>query len=472
MIPYTEESYQLLHDGAIAFAEMEANGIAVDTVYLDDTIERQTKRVNRLQRRLRNSETAKVWRKEFRQKTNYNSTQQLGRVLFDVMGHDCPATTPSGQYSTDEKTLASVDDPFIEAYLQIKKMQKILNTYLKGIRREVVDGFLHPFYNLHLARTFRSSCDSPNFQNIPVRDPLIAKLVRRAFIPRPGRRIVELDYSGIEVCIGTCYHADPTMLEYLHDKSKDMHRDMATQCYRLPRSEMQATDAADAKRIKKIRYCGKNGFVFPEFYGDWYADCAKAMWNNIDAMGLHLRDGTSLKQHLYSKGITSLGSLDSQFDPVKGTFAHHMKKVEHDFWNRRFPVYNQWRKDIVRQYKECGWLQMLTGFVCQGPMTKNQIINAGTQGTAFHCLLWSLIRLQKKMKKARMRSLVIGQIHDSGLSDVPNEELQDYLGMAHETLVDDLLREFGWINVPIEIEAEATPVNGSWYLKEEIPING
>ncbi|NIS13857.1 MAG: hypothetical protein GWN12_18860, partial [Thermoplasmata archaeon] len=87
-------------------------------------------------------------------------------------------------------------------------------------------------------RTFRSSSDSFNFQNIPIRDLELARLIRQAIIARSGHRLVEIDYSGVEVHVAACYHQDPTMLEYLEDKSKDLHRDMAMEIFKLPLEEL------------------------------------------------------------------------------------------------------------------------------------------------------------------------------------------------------------------------------------------
>ena len=234
--------------------------------------------------------------------------------------------------------------------------------------------------------------------------------------------------------------------------------------------ELTGRDKEDRKRAKNIRYCGKNCFVFPQFYGDWYIDCARELWNNISTLKLHTRDGQSLRDHLRSKGITELGDLDPRESPRQGTFERHIQKVERKFWNNRFPVYDQWRKDWVADYQDKGWMIGKTGFIYQGMSKRNEIINYPVQGAAFHLLLWSLIRIQKELKKQKMKSLIVGQIHDSLLTDVPDEELDDFLALADNIMVDEMLKAHKWVNVPIEIEAEVTPVDGSWYEKEEMKI--
>jgi len=468
MIPYSRDAYKLMHEGSIALAQMETNGICVDTDYLSKAIRRTTRKIKRLQEALSQSEVAKAWKRTFGPKTNLNSTDQLGRVLFEVMKFDCTSRTASLKYSTDEKSLAQVNHPFVQDYLKVRKLQKSLGTYLLGIQREVVDGKVHPNFSLHLVRTFRSSSDNPNFQNMPIRNPDIGKLIRQAFKSRPGHRLVESDYSGIEVSIAACYHQDPTMHTYLRDKTKDMHRDMAMECYKLPPEEVKAlpNDKDDAKRIKTIRYCGKNMFVFPQFYGDWYIECARNLWEAIQTMGLHLRDGTSLEDHLKAQGIRRLGALDFKEKPVAGTFEAHIQAVEKRFWEKRFPVYARWKRKWVEEYREKAWMLTKTGFICQGWLKKNEIINYPVQGSAFHCLLWALTQIQLELNRRKMKTLLVGQIHDSLLADVPEEEMDEYMDLSHQIMVPGLMKHWKWINVPLETEAEATPVGGSWFQKE------
>ncbi len=391
-------------------------------------------------------------------------------MLFGEMGFECTERTATGRYKTDEESLSRINHPFVKDYLKVKKFEKTLTTYLLGIRREVVNGFIHPFFNLHLVRTYRSSSDSPNFQNIPVRDPAIGQLIRQAFIPRPGRRLVELDYGGIEVCVAACYHQDPTMLAYLEDDTKDMHRDMAMECFKLPLKELtpaDKTDTAEVKRAKDIRYCGKNMFVFPSFYGSFFLDCARNLWNAITSMNLHTRDGRSLLIHLREQGIREVGDLNPTEKPRKGTFERHLQKVEQDFWEKRFPIYDRWKKNWVKAYRRDGYMLTKTGFICQGYLKRNEIFNYPVQGSAFHCLLRSLIHLQRRLDESKMKSLIVGQIHDSVVSDVPDEELNEFLALSQEVMVDDLKDAWDWIVTPINIEAEVTPVNGNWYEKKE-----
>ena len=167
----TKEAVQLLQDGAIALAQVEANGIRIDTEYLEKTIRRTKRKIQHLENSIATSEVMEKWKKRFREKFKLGSNEQLGTVMYEIMGFECTSFTATGRYKTDEKTLGTIDHPFVQVYMRIKKLNKNLSTYLLGIQKEVVDGFIHPVFNLHLVQTYRSSSNSPNFQNIPVRNP-------------------------------------------------------------------------------------------------------------------------------------------------------------------------------------------------------------------------------------------------------------------------------------------------------------
>ena len=100
--PYTRESYKLLHNGAIAFAEIERAGIRIDTAYLDKTIDRTWRRVKRMRRKLAKTEVMKTWKKKYGARTNLNSGTQLGDVLFDVVKQSALVRAISEKYSGND----------------------------------------------------------------------------------------------------------------------------------------------------------------------------------------------------------------------------------------------------------------------------------------------------------------------------------------------------------------------------------
>ena len=159
--------------------------------------------------------------------------------------------------------------------------------------------------------------------------------------------------------------------------------------------------------------------------------------------------------------------------PRVGTFEHHMKAVESDFWNNRFGEYGEWKKDWYNKYQKKGYFDTLTGFRIRGIMGKNDVINYPVQGAAFHCLLWSLTELQlRQLKKHKMQTKIVGQIHDSIVADVPIEEVADYIALARDVMCERVRKWAPWLIVPLDIEAEVTPEGGTWADKKEVGFDG
>ena len=460
--PHNISGYKLLHEGAIALSQVEANGIRIDTAYLQRAIDYSSRKIQKMNDEQKKDKIYKTWKKTFGAKTNMGSREQLGKILFTIMDYPCSTYTKTGRPKTDGAALNTVDLDFVKNFLELESLKKVRSTYLTGILRQTVDGVLHPFFNLNLVRTYRGSSDSPNFTNIPVRDPKMKKLVRRAFIARKNHRITEVDYGGVEIASTACYHKDPRMISYIKNDKLDLHRDMAAQCYMLPKKAVS----------KDARYCGKNMFIFPEFYGDYYIMCAQHLWEAIGKMNLKRVGGEELDlySHLKSKGIYKLGACNPEKRPRKGTFEKRIKEVEDEFWNERFPIYRDWKEKWYKAYLKKGYFDTLTGFRIEGFLKRNAVINYPAQATAFHFLLWSLIGIQKLLKKYKMKSLIVGQIHDSIVGDTHKKELRNYLEICQQVMTIDIRKYWKWINIPLKVEAEVAPVGGSWYEKQEVKI--
>jgi DNA polymerase-1 len=452
------EAYDLIHRGTIGLSRVEHVGIRVDERQLQANINKTLKDMTDLELKMKADPLWRTWRKRFGDSTNLGSREQLGKLLFEDLGYETDKKTEIGRFKVDESVLQEVNHPFVNDYIWWQKLQKCESTFLRGIQREVCNGYLHPFFSLNIARTYRSSSDSPNFQNFPIRDKILGALIRSVFIPRKGRSFLEIDFKGVEVRVSACYNKDPVLIEYILDESKDMHRDMAAQCYKLAAEQVS----------KEIRYCGKNMFVFPQFYGDWYKECAKQMWEAVLKMHLVTTDGIPLGEWLEKKGIKERGACDPKQQPVKGTFEYHMKGVQDDFWGRRFQVYGKWKDTWFNQYTKKGYFKTYTGFVCSGVMARNDVINYPVQGAAFHLLLWSLIELQDWLIKNKMKSMIVGQIHDSLLLDVHPDELEVVYFKAREIMTESIKEFAPWLIVPLEIEVDASETN--WHEKHSFAV--
>jgi len=456
-----EDALALFHRGGRALARVEANGVKIDTKYLNRTRKDTAKEVeDRSKKLLDHKDVIKPWKRRFGHKFNIGSGDQIGMVFFKDLGFPDGGKTATGKFKTDEKTLRKIQHPFIEDYFEIKDLQSDLRTFLNGIAEELTpDGFIHPNQNLNLARTYRSSNDSPNFQALPVRKPKRARRIRQCIVSRfKNGRIVDRDFKAAEVFVALCYHKDPTMYKYLKE-GRDLHLDMAAQIYKCPADLVS----------KKARYCAKNMFVFPQFYGDYYIHCATNLWEAIDAHKLSVNAGEDIpmREWLRQWHIKKLGKCDPEQSPRAGTFEYHLKRIEDHFWNKRFPVYTAWKRRWYEAYKDTGIIPFFTGFVVDSIHSRNDVINYPVQGAAFHCLLWCLIETVKALRKYKMKSVVMAQIHDSMIGDCPDDEVQDYLDITEEIVTVKLTKAFDWLILPIGTEVEVTPAGASWADKSE-----
>ena len=445
--PSNAQALKLMMEGSKALADVEQHGMRIDVDYLDSAIAKATTKIRELEGAIKEDEVWQTWRKVYGSKANLGSNAQLAQVIFGELGVECKVRTKTGRPKTDAEALEGVDFPFVRKLVNLEKLKKARSTYLVGLRSEVVDGFVHPFFHLHLATTFRSSSSNPNLQNQPIRDKRQAKLIRQAFVPRSADHVlVEIDYSALEFKGAANFWLDPGMVAYASDPSLDIHRDMGAECYRL------ATDQVS----KNVRSYAKNQFVFPTLYGSYYKNTGIGLWASIAKAGLTTADGVPLQQHLEQKSIFT-----------EEDFIAHIRGVEQRF-NERFPAWSEKKEKWWQQYLENGWFPLSTGFVCAGVFSYNNLMNTPIQGPSFHCLLWSLIELNKWLKQCKMRSRIICQIHDSILADVHRSELADYLVVAKRIMTEDIRKHWDWIVTPLWVEAEVAESN--WFEKKVVAI--
>lgn len=486
MKPATPAAYQLLHQGSLALAEVERAGIRIDVGYLEATTKRVAADVEDLKKKLRSGKVYAAWRKRWGLKANLGSREQLAEVLFGTLGHPYPGgdgnRTATGRWKCDEPVLKLVDEPFVADYLHFQSLQDTKTKYLDGLAQQVVGGRFHASYNLHLAATYRSSSGADkssnsmgkdyNFQNLPIRDPEKAALIRPCFIPSKGCALPEMDYGGIEVKVACCATGDPRLIEDFTTPGKDPHRDTAAELFLLPVEFL--TEHKDwAKR--SVRDWAKNQFVFPEFYGSVYFQCAPPLWERLCNPKVKIPGAEiSVRKHLRKHGIKELGACVPGQEPRPGTFEHHVRKVERGFWDERFVVYRDWKQKTYEKYLANGFLRTMTGFVCQwgkgGIMVRNDTANYPIQGPAFHCLLLAIIEVIRRLRKYKMKSRVVGQIHDSKLGDVPEAELQNYLEIGYDVMTRWVPKQWSWITVPLEVEADVA--FDHWHSKKTWECKG
>lgn len=445
------DAYNLFHEGTLALEEAESNGFLIDSTYYKKHAKKYKQEAEQILEEIKEDDFFEPWYNHYKDKMNVNSTDQLSWFLYGCLKLKPIKESDAGNNSVDKDVLSKLAIDELKPLIRLRKIEKIRNTYIKSFLREQWDNRIHADYNLHIPATYRSSCSSPNLQNIPIRDPEIGTVIRGGIRPRPGHQIIEVDYGAIEVAISAVYHKDPNMILYIKDPTTDMHKDTAIDIFLL-----DALDKSN-KNESKIRGETKNKFVFPEFYGSFYGSCAPELWNT--ARECKLANGLPLITHLRKKGIRKYQQ-----------FENHVKKAEDIFWNERFAVYTEWKKKQWKRFQKMGYLKTKIGFEFKTIMNDRQCSNYPIQGTAFHCLLWSFIQVHKFIKAKRLNSRLIGQVHDSMILDVDPVERDYLLRYIKWVSTIKIRKEFSWINVPLKVEAEGAGIDEPWSMKKDIEI--
>ena len=156
MLPTQSEAYKLFHEGVLALGRAHEHGMQIDVEYCEKKKRQLTKRIKNYKEEFEASAFFAQWRQAYGAKTNIDSSTQLAHILYDILKIKAVKQTAGGRGSTDEDSLSRLNIPEVNILLKMKKLVKVRDTYLDAFLREQVDGVLHPFFNLHTTKTFRS----------------------------------------------------------------------------------------------------------------------------------------------------------------------------------------------------------------------------------------------------------------------------------------------------------------------------
>jgi len=434
--------YRFFMESAINLSKAQQNGIRVDTKGVGEAKDVLTAEMESLEKNIQRLAVKGGWQKglPFRP----SAADDISSLVYDIMGNEPSKMTNGDKPSTDKEALERINHPVIAQILEWKKLQKLRDTYLNGMVTEVVDEYMHPFFNLYTVVTYRSSSNDPNFQNIPVRDKMASQMVRSLLFPRHGHRLCEYDYKGIEVVVAGCYTKDPNLIKYVSDKSTDMHRDTGIELF------MYEDNPQDFSKFD--RGIAKNKFVFPEFYGSYFEQCAADLWHYCSP---------EAKANLKKNGVRNLKD-----------YNEHVREVEKSFWEVRFRGYAQWKKDIYKQFLRKGYIDTYTGFRLYGPMNKKEVTNYAIQGSAHHVLLKLFNHVSDVVVEKKMQSCIIGQIHDSLLNSTHPDEEKYLDKMIWHYGTQTILNDWKWLIIPVEIEKAAGEIDRPWSEVEELGMLG
>ena len=346
-------------------AEMEMNGVCLDTASLAETSKQFTTRMNEIEARI--YELAG-------QQFNIASPKQVGEILFDKLKIvEKAKKTKTGQYVTSEEVLQQLKNKheIVADILEHRGLKKLIGTYIDALPKLINPrtGHIHTSFNQTITATGRLSSSDPNLQNIPIRGE-DGKEIRKAFIPEPGCLFFSADYSQIELRVMAHLSQDPQMIEVFRE-GKDLHAATAANIYKKPIEEVTRDERTKSKRAN-----------FGIIYG-------------ITVFGLAER-------------------LDIPRDEAKMLIDGYFETFPqvHDYMEKS--------KEIARQQ---GYVTTLFGrrrylpdinsanSVVRGFAERNAI-NAPIQGTAADIIKVAMIHICQRFKAEGIKSKMILQVHD------------------------------------------------------------
>ena len=359
-------------------ADMEMNGVCLDTASLKETSELFTKRMGELEEKIY---------EEAGEKFNISSPKQVGDILFGKMQLvEKPRKTRTGQYVTSEEVLQQLRPkaPIVANILDYRGLKKLLGTYVDALPKLINPrtGHIHTSFNQTITATGRLSSSDPNLQNIPVRDD-DGKEIRKCFVAEPGCLFFSADYSQIELRIMAHLSGDENMIEAFRE-GFDIHRATAAKIWHESMDEV--TDA-QRKKAKQANF----GII----YGITTYGLAQRM---------EIPNGEA--RQLIEDYFHTFPKVHAYMDKAKEV-ARQKGYAETLFGRRRYlPDINS-KNGTVRGFAE------------------RNAINAPIQGSEADIIKVAMIRIWRRFNAEGIRSKMILQVHDElNFSVYPEEKEQ------------------------------------------------
>ncbi|GAB1413241.1 DNA polymerase I [Candidatus Desulfobacillus denitrificans] len=355
---------------------MERNGVLVDAPLL----ERQGQQLG-----LRMLEIEAQAHAAAKQPFNLNSPKQIQEILFEREQLPVLKKTPSGAPSTDEEVLEqlSLDYPLPKLILDYRGLAKLKSTYADKLPKSVdpATGRVHTNFSQAVAVTGRLASSDPNLQNIPIRTEE-GRRIRQAFVAPAGSKLVSADYSQIELRIMAHLSGDRGLLEAFA-AGEDIHRATAAEVFGAAPAEVTSEQRRYAKVIN-----------FGLIYG-------------MSAFGLARQLGLE-------RGAAQ-AYIDRYFARYPGV-ANYMETTRLQARERGY---------VETVFGRRLWLpEIKSAAPARRQAAERAAINAPMQGTAADIIKLAMIVVQRWLDEARMRTLLILQVHDELVLEVPEAELE------------------------------------------------
>ncbi len=379
-------------------ATMESTGVALDLSFLGEMSSKLAKDLRKLEEII-----FTLAGEEF----NLNSPAQLSKILFEKLKLPAKKKTKTG-YSTDADVLEFLAKKYElpKILLDYRELSKLKSTYVDALPKLVNPrtGRVHTSYNQAVAATGRLSSSDPNLQNIPIRTE-VGRQIRRAFIPgKPGWKLLDADYSQIELRIMAHLSKDAALTEIFR-RDADVHRDTAGRMFNVPPEEVTPDMRRGAKEIN-----------FGIMYG-------------MGAYGLSQRLQISVEE-----GDLFINNYFTQFPGVKAFIDKTKAEARANGYVTTLLGRRRYLPEINSDNRQ------------RREFAERIAVNTPMQGSNADIIKLAMINIHRRLQEEKLSAHMILQVHDELVFEAPEEELPQL-----EKLVRHEMANAVQLEVPIKI---------------------
>jgi len=367
-------------------AEMTWNGIGLDAIFLNNLHSDFEKQLKQLEK-----DIYLLAKEEF----NINSSKQLQRILYRVLGLPKVKMTNKGQLSTDNETLQLLErhHPIISKLLTYRKIKKLDSTYTTALTEKLSkkDGRLHTTFSQMITATGRLASSNPNLQNIPKKDEEGRK-IRQAFVARDGYKFIISDYNQIELMVAA-FLSGENKLYNAFKNGEDVHQMTANSLFANEKDKVVAR--LNAKKVN-----------FGVLYG-------------MGAGGL---------------------------SKVLNCHPRTAKKVLDDYF-KTYPMLKLYAEQTALEAETFGYIKTITGRIRyikdinsndkeKRKHAERIAINTPVQGLAADIIKIAMVQLQKEIEKNKLDAKILIQVHDELIVEVKESEVKKMRDIIEKSMTD------------------------------------
>ena len=387
-------------------ADMEYEGVKVDKEKLNELGSQFKEIIKKLE-----SEIYKISGEEF----NINSPKQLGVILFEKLGLPVIKKTKTG-YSTNAEVLDKLKDqsPIIDKIIEYRQIVKLNSTYVEGLLSIInpIDGRIHSSFNQTITTTGRISSTEPNLQNIPVKLEM-GRNIRKVFISDKECKLVDADYSQVELRVLAHMSQDETMIDaFKHNE--DIHTKTASQVFNVSMDEVTSKQRSDAKAVNFGIVYGKSDFGLSE------------------DLNIPVKQAKEYIENYFNK-----------YNKIK----EFMDNIIDDASSNGYVTTILNRRRYIPEIKSSNFMLRNAG--------KRAAMNAPIQGSAADIIKIAMINVYKKLEENNLKSKLILQVHDELIVEAVDSEID-----IVKKIVKDEMENAVCLDVNLDVDLN---IGDSWY---------